>query len=385
MNKETIDLSADVVGRVLVVDDDARNRRLLSDILTARGHEVIEAAGGEEGLEAAATHNPDVILLDIMMPGMDGFRVCEELRSRPETSAISIIFITALVDRKDRLKGIDLGANDYLAKPIDSRDVVLRVRNAVRMKKLFDQLRQANEDLRKLEELRDKLVRWIVHDMKAPMGGISGHLELLLMDAEDRLTAEQVDYVREALSSTQRLLQMANLLLDISRLEENRMPLDVKPADLVKIAAEAASELAGLAKEKDVEIVMPSGTAVAPADSPTIRRVIENLLDNGIRCIQRGGKITLRAEGESGVLQFEVEDNGPGIPVQYHEKIFEKFGQVEMRDERKLYSTGLGLNFCKLVVEAHGGAIGVRSEEDKGSVFWFTLPLEPSPKQKETQ
>ena len=163
------------------------------------------------------------------------------------------------------------------------------------------------------------------------------------------------------------------------------MPLDVKPADLVKIAAEAVGELAGLAKEKDVEIVMPPGTAMAPADSATIRRVIENILDNAIRCIQRGGKITLRAECVSGVLRFEIEDNGPGIPVRYHEKIFEKFGQVEMRDERKLYSTGLGLNFCKLVVEAHGGAIGIRSEEGKGSVFWFTLPTEPSPKQKEPQ
>ena len=381
MDKETIDLSVDVIGRVLVVDDDAKNRVLLRDILAARGHEVLLAASGHEALDVAAQHNPDVILLDVMMPGMDGFQVCERLRSRPETATIPIIFVTALVDRKDRLKGIDMGANDYLVKPIDSRDVVLRVRNAVRMKKMFDQVRQANVELQKLEELRDKLVRWIVHDMKAPMGGISGHLELLLMDAEDRLTAEQQDYVRGALNSTQRLLQMANMLLDISRLEEKRMPLDIRPVDLAAIASDAVKELSGLAKEKNIEIRCPTGPKTAPADAASIRRVIENLLDNAIRCLQQGGRIEVRVAIGEDDARVEVADNGPGIPSKYQAKIFEQFGQVELRDERKLYSTGLGLNFCKLVVEAHGGRIGVASEENKGSAFWFTLP--PASNRKE--
>ncbi len=377
------DLVADLTGLVLVVDDDWRNRKLLRDMLQFRGHEVVEAADGHGAIEQAVKTKPDVILLDVLMPDMNGFEACSALRAIPELAATPILFITALADREYRLKGIECGANDFLTKPIDSRDVMLRVRNAITMNRLYVQLQRTNAELREVEQLRDRLIRWIVHDMKAPIGGISGYLELLLMDARDKLGAEQIQYIEEALRSAKRLINMANTLLDIGRLEEKQMPLKLEPADVAALARDAAEELGGIAGEKCVRVEVPREQAWAMADAEVVRRVITNLLDNALRATPHGGAVKLRVGREGDAVRFEVEDNGPGIPEAYRHRVFEKFGMAGIAGEKKPYSTGLGLHFSKLALETMGGRIGVVSQEGRGSTFWFTLPAAPCPAKQE--
>lgn len=372
---EAVSLSMDTTGRILVVDDDAKNRKLLRDILESRGHTVAEASDGATALRLAAETSPDVVLLDIMMPGLDGFEVCKRLKQASDTQTISVILVTALTDRSDRLKGIEVGANDFLVKPIDSRDLVLRVRNAVHMKQLHDRLNESYQRLKELEKLRDDLSRWIVHDMKNPMGAISGHLELLLMTAEDKLDAEQRECVDEALGATRRLIKMADTLLDIGRMEERQMPLKPARCDVAALARDAVAAVRVVANERKLRVRPPDATVEIECDPELVSRVWSNLLDNAIKYAPSEGEITLRVDDGPDATRCEVIDNGPGVPAEYRTKIFEKFGQVGMRRDKKAHSTGLGLAFCKLAVELHGGRIGVISEEGKaGSTFWFELP-----------
>ncbi len=362
-------------GRVLVVDDDEHNRALLRDNLEARGHEIIEAADGETALQIVAAQSPDVVLLDVMMPGLDGFEVCRRLKRDPETAAIPVLLVTALGDRQDRLTGIEAGANDFIIKPIDPRDLVLRVGNAVFMKHLYDELKRHNQRLEELERLRDNLTSMIVHDMKAPLGGIAGYLELLDMEAGEKLDEEQKGYVTEAREAAARLVRMADTLLDISRLEERRMPLTPSLCDLREIVTEAVREVESLAIEKDVRVTLSGDCRETVCDGEIIHRVVVNLVENAVTYAPEKSEIRITLEDYGDYVRVGVKDEGPGIPQQWHKKIFEKFGQVELRRERKLYSTGLGLTFCKLAVEAHQGEIGVKSEEGRGSLFWFSLPV----------
>lgn len=364
---------------MLVVDDDYRNRKLLHDLLTFWGHSVVEAVDGHSAIERALKTKPDVILLDVLMPDMNGFDVCVAMRATSELAATPILFITALADRDHRLKAIEAGANDYLTKPIDSREVMLRVRNAIRMKRLFTELQKANEDLRELEKLRDRMAHWIVHDMKAPIGGISGYLELLLIEVKDKLSPEQIGYIDEALRSARRLINMANTLLDVGRLEERKMPLKIVPTDLLALSREVATELGGVASEREVRIEVPSGTLWAMADADVVRRVVSNLMDNALRVVPRGGYVRVNADQDGDRVRLAVADNGPGIPEELHKQVFEKFGMVGIGGEKKPYSTGLGLHFSKLALEAMGGQIGVDSKVGEGSTFWFVLPAASPP------
>lgn len=382
-----VDLAADVTGRILVVDDDARNRKLLRDLLTYHGHEVVEAVDGQTAIDQAMKTQPDVVLLDVLMPDMTGFEVCSAMRATEALAATPILIITALADRDHRLKAIEHGANDVLTKPLDNRDAILRVRNAVRMKKLYDQLQQTVQHLRETEQLHDRLMRWIVHDMKAPIGGIQGYLELLLMDAADRLTPEQANFVREALQSTKRLINMANTLLDVARLEENRFPVKVEDVEAGAILKQVHEELGGIAAEKSAVITLPEGEAWVRADADVLRRVLTNLVDNALRVVRTGeGRIQIGMETQADKVRITVTDNGPGIDPNLHSRLFEKFGMVDMDMHKKPYSTGLGLHFSKLALEAMGGNIGVISDVGKGSTFWLTLPIgqKPSPKENAT-
>jgi len=374
-------------GRVLVVDDEEQNRELLRDLLEVQGHEVIEAENGKQALQKVTENLPDVVLLDVMMPELNGFEVCRKLKVDPKTAPIPVLLVTVLTDRSDRLTGIEAGANDFLSKPIDREDLRLRVRNAIYTKHLFNQVQESYERLRELETLRDNLTHMIIHDIRTPLTSISGSLELLQMRARHKLDEKEAGYVSLALSQTQILIEMASSLLDVSRLEESKMPLNLNQCDLGTVAKETLESLGSLITERTVYYNPTSNPVVVSCDANVIRRVIENLVGNALKFTPQDGEIKVTVEttplppfgkGETDGVQAKVAvaDNGPGIPPEYHARIFEKFEQVETRQKGNKYSTGLGLTFCKLAVEAHGGKIGIDSEVGQGSTFWFTLPIQ---------
>lgn len=361
-------------GRILVVDDVEANRILLRDILELDGLEVMLAQDGAEALRAVSASAPDLVLLDVNMPGLNGLEVCRRLRADPESEALPIILVTALSERTHRLEGIGAGANDYLTKPIDRPDLLLRVRNALRLRKLHAEVAEQLRKLEQLEQMRDGLVHMLVHDLRTPLTGITVYLQL----AQDRVAelgdADLSESLRDMGTSVTRLTEMVSDVLDVSRLEANAMPLKPAEVDLGSLASEA---VASLGRSEHAIVVQTNGTGPvrATVDPGLIRRVIANLVGNALKFSPRGGEVRLEVDQTDARARIRVRDQGRGIPKEYHAKVFEKFGQASGGAVSPVRSSGLGLTFCKLAVEAHGGTIGVESEIGTGSTFWLELPV----------
>ncbi len=359
-----------------MVDDEPKSRELLRDVLAGAGHSVTEASGGSEALDRVRENPPDTVLLDVMMPGLDGYEVCARMKRDPASAHIPVIMVTALSEREDRLRGIASGADDFLNKPIDLHEVKLRVRNALYAKHLFDRVRENYSRLQELEQQRETLTHMVIHDLKQPITAISGYLQLLQMKTEalgDAKLHGITGAAREVLAS---LLGMIESILDIHKLEEGRLVLDKKDGDLVSLINEVAQSMESRLKNYDFSMRFPENEMVLSFDRGLIKRVMVNLMENALKHTPQEKLIRIAAANEGPVFRISVTDRGPGIPEEYHQKIFEKFGQVEMNAGGKARSTGLGLTFCKLAVEAHGGEIGVGSSPGKGSTFWFTLPAD---------
>lgn len=376
MEKEASMRSNSQSGLILVVDDEERHRRLLRDMLEADGYRVEVAKDGKTALERVKEAPPDVILLDVMMPGVDGFEVCRQLKKAPETAPIPVLLVTSLSEREDRIAGIRAGANDFLTKPVNLREVMLRVKNALYAKWLFDQVQQNLKRLKELEALRDSLIHMVVHDMRTPLTVMTANLSFLEETAAKKLDFDEKESLKDAHDSTNTLMKMVNSLLDISRLEAGKMPLNLTGVDLCMLVHKALTQMGTLVASERVHCD-PCGRSVPVAcDSELILRVVINLVGNAIKFASNEGKVRIEVRQDDHYGKISVTDTGPGIPPEYHEKVFEKFGQVETIRKGKHYSTGLGLAFCKLAVEAHGGRIGVDSRVGRGSTFWFLLPAE---------
>lgn len=357
-------------GHVLVVDDHAGNRLLLRDLLEAEGHEVVEAADGASALASVAERQPDLILLDVQMPGMDGFEVCRRLKASPATAAVPVLLVTALSAREDRLEGIRAGANDFVIKPIDSADLMLRARNAIQARRLHARVEAQYRDLSEMEQLRDSLVHMVAHDLRSPLAGVHAILEMLQMDAQD-LPAESAAFLNDALRLTRRAADMIGDLLDVSRLEAGRLPVARDPLDLGGLADQATRAM----YPGSVRLTYrpPPAAVEVVGDAKLLFRVVTNLLDNAIKFTPKGGAVRVSVEHDARGAVFVVTDEGPGVPVEAREVIFDKFAQVEGVSQPRP-SSGLGLTFCKLVIDAHQGACGVDDAPGGGSKFWFALP-----------
>ena len=377
-------------GRVLVVDDEPKNRELLCDLLEVNGYTVGEATDGLDTLAKVGTTAFDVILLDVMMPHMDGFEACRKLKGNPETSPIPVIMVTSLVENEHRYLGIDAGANDYLTKPIDRRDVLLRVRNAVTTKRLYDKVQQDLVKLRELERLQENLTHLVIHDMGSPLMIISCTYDMILMEKE-RLSPAQQDYITMGQNGYRELSNMVSTLLDISRMESGKMPLNRSSCDPGDIVRKAAMAVAVLSQKKKLTVRVRGDAVSVNLDRDLMHRVLVNLLGNAIKFSPEGSTIEVNIAATGDDVRVTVTDQGCGIPAEFHDSIFQKFSQVNARKEGRKQSWGLGLTFCKLVVDAHGGRIGVKSpalppatedsgaagralEIGQGSSFWLTLP-----------
>ena len=357
---------------VLVVDDTIDNLRLLSDLLGQQGYEVRAVTNGRQALQAVEHDPPDLILLDVTMPEIDGFEVCRRLRATERSKDVPIIFLTALTDTADKVRAFDAGGVDYITKPFQFDEVLARVRTHLALRHAQTALADSYERLRALELLRDDLVRMIVHDMRSPLATLLINLDLL-KGAAAPLGEESRQDLQTAVESAQVLNRMANDLLDVSRLEEGKMPIERGMWDLTQMACDVRATLQALDRERPIDIES-DGPVQATCDGALVRRVMENLVGNGIRHTPAGSRLRISIANRDGGVRVAVHDEGRGVPVEAREKIFEKFGTVQARHQRTYHSAGLGLAFCKLAIEANGGTIGVDAVAPRGSTFWFDLP-----------
>ena len=358
-------------GTVLVVDDEPKNIMLLQDLLEARGYTVWSAPDGEKGLALARERLPDVVLLDVMMPRLNGFDVCRTLKAEQKTAMIPVLLVTSLDARQDRLAGIGAGANDFITKPIDSGDLLLRVRNAVATKRLHDRVASQLQRLQELEAARDTLTHMVVHDLRSPLTGLRGYLELLRAVADGN--AEVVEYASEAEAIAGRLTEMISQVLDMSRLESGQMPLSLKETNLVTLVPAAVTSLGPPPAGITVVYDMPESPVTMTCDADLISRVVVNLVGNAFKFTPPGSQVRVAVTAEPDRVRFTVTDSGPGIPAEFRGKIFEKFGQAPLGQAAAVRSTGLGLTFCKLAIEAHRGKIGMENAETGGARFWVEL------------
>jgi signal transduction histidine kinase len=371
----------DLQPRVLVVDDNEQNRALARATLEIEGFQVILAKSGEEGLVAFETQAPDCVLLDVRMPGMDGFETCRRMRALPGGEDVPIVFLTASrdVDTFDRAQLV--GANDFVTKPVQPTEMVLRVQAAVKMRRLdtsnkeyFELVRRQRDDLMRLQLQKERLSAFVVHDLKNPVSGIDLLAQVLQRDRS--LPAEARETAGAIRAEAAALLRLLLNLLDINKSEEGLLKANRSPVDLVSLGSSVIE--AAQVKARAREVVLALDVAEAPvvsADTDLLRRVLENLFENALRYAPKGTGVTLSARAHADELELRVADEGKGVPVELRESIFERFVQLASEDRMAPRTgRGLGLTFCRLAVEAHGGRIYVE-DAAPGAVFCIRLPL----------
>jgi two-component system, sensor histidine kinase and response regulator len=360
---------------ILVVDDLPQNIELLVAFLAPMGYEIVEAASGEEALQKLSVNQIDLILLDVMMPGMNGFEVCSRMKQGEEY--LPIIMITTLNDRDSRLKGIEAGADDFLSKPFDSDELKLKVRNLLKTKYYYDKVEKGYREIKALDELKDSLTSFIVHDLRNPLTGINGYLDLLAVS--NNLKKQDLSDVKKAKQSVKMMIVMISNLLDTAKMENNEMEINAEDCELGEIVSTAIKTIEPMFIEKAIHLfdkTNEKNTGVK-VQRGLIERVVQNLLSNAIRYTPEKGNILIESEldEQSKSAVVSVSDRGTGVPREYRQKIFDKFATVEAKEKRIRGSTGLGLTFCKLAVELHGGKIWVEDRNGGGSIFRFSLPL----------
>jgi two-component system sensor histidine kinase/response regulator len=373
---------------ILVADDVPANVELLFDQLHVLGFRAIAASDGPSAVQICFDQMPDLCILDVSMPAGDlgvddrstGFEVCRRIKRDPRTARIPVIFVTALNDTTDRVKAIEAGGDDFLTKPHNRLVLGARVRSLLKLKAATDALEESLRKQKELEKVRDDLMKMIVHDLKTPLTSIIGAMEMMIDGDFGPLTTSQRGALGDAESRAEDLLGLIEDLLEVARLEETRLTLNLKPIAPAAFLAEVRHEWdIRFQQERATAVVEASDDApVIEADHALLKRVFSNLVQNALSHSARAVTVTLGARRENDGTLFTVADDGVGIPVEYHDIIFRKFEQVKTPHIPRVRSSGLGLAFCKLVVEAHGGRIWVKSGGEMiGSAFHFWLPVVP--------
>jgi two-component system sensor histidine kinase/response regulator len=377
---------------ILVVDDEAANRALVHAYLTP-ACEVHEAVDGVRALEVLERRSVDLVLLDVMMPRMNGFDVCRRIKEQSRGSYLPVILLTALGQQDDRNLGLQADADDFLTKPVDRQELLLRVRLFVRLRqqdaRIHRQVAALEQrdrmitaqlaELRSLDSLKDELVSLMVHDLRNPLGGIMGVLESLEGSVED---PELRRDTHMALEASDRLRETLEDILQVRMLESGNIRLHREVIEAETLVGDAIASVWGAARARGVEIsrVVDTPHPQIAGDRKLVRRAIENLLTNALKYSPAGGVVLAAIHSGNGDIEFEVADRGVGIPDSVKNELFQKFGSVEIARGEGRRGIGLGLYLVKLVAAAHGGRAVVRDREGGGTTFGIFLPNQaPSP------
>ncbi len=348
---------------ILVVDDNILDRKTLSAFLSPLGYEIRCVASGPEALVAAEADPPDLIILDVVLPEMDGFEVCERLKSSPETTDIPVLCTTGLTSIDANERALECGAEGFLMKPLNKVLVEAYAKAFVRMKQINDE--------------RKNLLHFVVHDMRSPVTALKGALAIL-----DRLATDETlhKYTDIALNSANRLMLLIDSMLDLYKMESGALQVHRQPVRLDEVVHKVVAELDSLSERKNAPIqAQVDEELTAVVDPVLVARLIQNLLDNALRYGRSNHPIDLTASRSDGRVALTVANVCEALSAPELVRIFDKFAQAELSEQGKRQGSGLGLPFCKMVAEAHGGSLEAVSPmpgRDDGIMFCLDLPAE---------
>jgi two-component system sensor histidine kinase/response regulator len=359
----------------MIVDDEPANLDVLHDTLKRTGCFLTVFPSGELALNRAYERPPDLLLLDIRMPGMDGYEVCRRFKADNRLRDVPVLFLSALDDIGSITYGFDCGGVDYIVKPFRAPEVLARVETHLELRKTYKELEERHQQLCEQENLRDRLVHMIVHDMRAPLQMIMGHLEIFQM-VDGRTHHEQKD-LETALAGVRIIQRMAADVLDFSRMEGDKLPVQAETISVGFILQKTVNDFVPPDERTRILVPDPSDLPEVFCDQEITTRILANLVGNALKYSppKTPVEISVQVNEEDGRIAISIRDQGPGIAREYHDVIFDKFGTAQTpRNGRRIPSTGIGLAFCKLAAEAQGGNISLDSAPGEGSTFQLTLP-----------
>ncbi len=362
--------------KVLVADDSQVTRHILKYYFTKNGYNVYTADNGEEALTLMDKVVPDILVTDCYMPKLDGFDLAKKVREKGMLRHIPIVMITASASKSDILKGLAAGANDYLAKPFDEAELLARIDSLLKTKSLFEQLERDKAELKKVNEEKNRFLGMAVHDLRNPLGAISGYAHYLISHEVDKETTEK--FHRIIADAAGGMTKLVDDLLNISKIDNGAVSLDITVEDLADIVAARVALANIIAREKNIMIHYSpyAEKLVFLFDRHKIEQVVDNLISNAIKFSPHGSNVHVSMNHHAGNVRVAVRDEGPGIPENEHGKVFVAFSKISVRPTGTETSTGLGLAIVSRIVKAHGGDIGFETTAGKGSTFFFTLPKE---------
>ncbi len=357
---------------ICIVDDNQMAREVIADLLSTEGYEVSLASSGPEIIERIGDIQPDVILMDVMMPGMSGYDVCRLLKQEKRWQHIPIILVTALNGREDMLQGLSAGADEFLSKPVNGSELRARVRTMLRIKHQYDALQS-------LLQLREDLAHMLIHDMRTPLTVAMLYNDFVLRRVADG--TKDKEYATIVRSSLRSLDSFMDEVLAVAKMEQGALKLEPIEVGIKALAAqvmEANYEVAQL-RQFELRLDAPENDLLVCLDVSLFKRVIDNLLSNAFKFAPEDSLVTLRLQYDPTAVptarssfRLEVLDEGPGIAPEDQERIFNKYEIVTLK-KKNGRQTGLGLAFCKMVVEAHGGHIFASANTPKGAILTVEL------------
>jgi len=371
-------------SKILLVDDTEANLSLLTSFLDREGYGIITAPNGKEALQKAKDKNPDLIMLDIMMPEMNGYEVCKKLKADEITHRIPVIFWSSLTDIYNKLKAFQVGGVDYITKPFDKDEVLARIALHIRLKQFQEEkeerikvLRERELELTKLNRQKDELMRIVSHDIKNPLTGIIGVVNVLL-ESDDIKQEEARQMLQMIESSSNELLDLVMEILDKNMLRREDQKLELKEVDLVEVLDEVISINAPNAKLKRIGLYLKSNieSCFICVDVRKIKQIFNNLVINALKFTPSKGRVSIHIDKtEHSTVLCKVIDSGIGIPEDIIGQLFTEEDETTTVGTGGEIGTGLGLDLVQYFVELHKGKVWVESEVNVGTTFFIELPL----------